>query len=695
MADADLYNLELLSLVNKITQELDNHTGYNDKTLAEFVIALHDDSKTLPEFKQKLKETGAGFPDAFVENLDRLILSLHPKHKKKSTSTFNKAGKAQDDGVIDETDKRRRMFPGLSMKDQEWQSSTESATKDVLMQEVDDMMAQFDTASKKQRARPADQGRSPKRQRRDHSRSRSPPRRRSPSPIRGRGYDRRDDRRGRGRPALDERPVLYKIYNGRVQSLKEFGAFVQLEGLQGRFEGMPFQFSLMVLPTTMLIMNIGLVHVSNIQQGARANSASDLLSRHQPVKVKVMSVAGSRIGLSMKDVDQNTGRDLTPHLRIKSEAELAEEEAEAARRSSSGANAIPIGRMMDDEPVRSAKRLTSPERWEIKQLISSGALDASEYPDLDEDFANPTARAEVEEEIDVEVREDEPAFLAGQTKRTLDLSPVKIVKAPDGSLNRAALQGASLAKERRELRQQEANELADSEAHDFSAPWLDPMAKDGDKVFAQDLRGNLRGQQASNEPAWKQATFNKATTFGEITNLSIQDQRKSLPIYKLRESLVEAIRQVSNPFHSKIHHILIFCLKHQILVVVGDTGSGKTTQMVQYLAEEGFAEKGRIGCTQPRRVAAMSVAKRVSEEVGCRLGQEVGYLIRFEDCTSPETRIKFMTDGMLQRECLIDPLVSQYSVIMLDEAHERTIATDVLFGLLKSSSFLSIILISY
>lgn len=106
--------------------------------------------------------------------------------------------------------------------------------------------------------------------------------------------------------------------------------------------------------------------------------------------------------------------------------------------------------------------------------------------------------------------------------------------------------------------------------------------------------------------------------------------------------------------------------------------------MVQYLAEAGYADRGRIGCTQPRRVAAMSVAKRVSEEVGCRLGQEVGYTIRFEDCTSPETKIKYMTDGMLQRESVIDPLCSQYSVVMLDEAHERTIATDVLFGLLKS-----------
>jgi ATP-dependent RNA helicase DHX8/PRP22 len=107
--------------------------------------------------------------------------------------------------------------------------------------------------------------------------------------------------------------------------------------------------------------------------------------------------------------------------------------------------------------------------------------------------------------------------------------------------------------------------------------------------------------------------------------------------------------------------------------------------MTQYLAEAGFTSNGIIGCTQPRRVAAMSVAKRVSEEVGCRVGQEVGYTIRFEDCTSPATKIKYMTDGMLLRECLVDPKVSKYSVLLLDEAHERTVSTDVLFGLLKKA----------
>ena len=88
---------------------------------------------------------------------------------------------------------------------------------------------------------------------------------------------------------------------------------------------------------------------------------------------------------------------------------------------------------------------------------------------------------------------------------------------------------------------------------------------------------------------------------------------------------------------------------NQVLVVIGETGSGKTTQMTQYMVELGFAKKGMIGCTQPRRVAAVSVAKRVAEEYGCSLGEQVGYSIRFEDCTSRETIIKYMTDGMLMR----------------------------------------------
>lgn len=116
---------------------------------------------------------------------------------------------------------------------------------------------------------------------------------------------------------------------------------------------------------------------------------------------------------------------------------------------------------------------------------------------------------------------------------------------------------------------------------------------------------------------------------------------------------------------------------------MGETGSGKTTQIPQYLHEDSYTEAGIIGVTQPRRVAAMSVASRVSTEMRTKLGHQVGYSIRFEDCTSEFTKIKYLTDGRLLREFMQDPLLSEYSVIMIDEAHERTLHTDVLFGLIK------------
>ena len=228
MAKDDLYNLEFLSLVAKITQEIYNHTGLNEKTLAEFVIDLHDQSKTLADFKAKLKEAGSDFQESFVENIDRLVLTLHPKHKKKRSAESNGKHKSSDDAV-DEKDKQKRMFPGLSLADQEWKPAV---SKDVLMKEVDDMMAQFESSAKRPRSK-SRQGASPTRTRRRTSLS--PPRRRSVSPPRGRGYDR--GRNGRARGQLDERPVLFKIYDGRVQGLKDFGAFVQLEGIAGRVEG--------------------------------------------------------------------------------------------------------------------------------------------------------------------------------------------------------------------------------------------------------------------------------------------------------------------------------------------------------------------------------------------------------------------------------------------------------------------------
>uniref|UniRef100_A0A665U5Z2 RNA helicase n=1 Tax=Echeneis naucrates TaxID=173247 RepID=A0A665U5Z2_ECHNA len=154
-----------------------------------------------------------------------------------------------------------------------------------------------------------------------------------------------------------------------------------------------------------------------------------------------------------------------------------------------------------------------------------------------------------------------------------------------------------------------------------------------------------------------------ALSQAELKKQSMQEVRRSLPIFPYREDLLAAIHE------------------HQILVIEGETGSGKTTQIPQYLLEDVRGMK--IGCTQPRRVAAMSVAARVAQEMSVKLGNEVGYSIRFEDCTSERTVLKYMTDGMLLREFLTEPDLASYSVIIIDEAHERTLHTDILFGLIK------------
>ncbi|KAK9832232.1 hypothetical protein WJX74_003796 [Apatococcus lobatus] len=139
----------------------------------------------------------------------------------------------------------------------------------------------------------------------------------------------------------------------------------------------------------------------------------------------------------------------------------------------------------------------------------------------------------------------------------------------------------------------------------------------------------------------------------------------ALPIYASREAVLQAVRE------------------NQIVVVEAPTGSGKTTQLPQMLMDAGLAGERIIGVTQPRRVAAVTVARRVAEERNCRLGGEVGYAIRFDEQASSSTRIKYMTDGTLLRESLEDTRLSAYSIIILDEAHERSLNTDLLFGILK------------
>ncbi|KEG02478.1 pre-mRNA-splicing factor ATP-dependent RNA helicase PRP16, putative [Plasmodium vinckei vinckei] len=142
--------------------------------------------------------------------------------------------------------------------------------------------------------------------------------------------------------------------------------------------------------------------------------------------------------------------------------------------------------------------------------------------------------------------------------------------------------------------------------------------------------------------------------------------KESLPIYKSKQELLDAV------------------YNNNIIIIVGETGSGKTTQIVQYLYEAGYHKNGIICCTQPRRVAAVSVAYRVSYEMNVEIGSLVGYTIRFEDNTSKQTKIRYVTDGILLRETLNDQDLDKYSVIIMDEAHERSINTDVLLGILKN-----------
>lgn len=559
----DLASLELLSLVSKVTSELQNHLGINDKILAEYVIAQHSKCHSMQEFKSHMDTLGADFPPSLLESIDRLILTMHPKFKGKSNGDSAGKGESNEENTLNDVEKKTRIFKGLAMPDQEtpWEEHDQNLNlkeRKAKGAALDDTFAELEGLARK----------AAKHQNGTNGRKRS----RSPE-----GEDKRIRRR-RDKYRSPSRSSSHLVQQKRLAS----GANLERLGGRGPAAGRNDHYSKM------------------------------------------------------------------------------------------GSDVLVIEGDTDGKPMRTKKRLTSPERWEIKQLIASGAISALDYPDIDEEYNATLAgegEFEEEEDVDIEVREEEPPFLAGQTKQSLELSPIRVVKAPDGSLNRAAMAGTSLAKERRDLRQQEMQDKAAEQASqvDLNAQWQDPMIAPDQRKFASELRNPQANKVSDVLPEWKRVTQSKDQPLGKRTSMSIKQQRESLPVYKFRKQLLDAVNE------------------NQLMIVVGDTGSGKTTQLTQYLAEGGFANHGIIGCTQPRRVAAMSVAKRVAEEVGCKLGQEVGYTIRFEDCTSPETRIKYMTDGMLQREVLLDPNLRKYSVIMLDEAHERTIATDVLFGLLKKT----------
>jgi pre-mRNA-splicing factor ATP-dependent RNA helicase DHX15/PRP43 len=182
------------------------------------------------------------------------------------------------------------------------------------------------------------------------------------------------------------------------------------------------------------------------------------------------------------------------------------------------------------------------------------------------------------------------------------------------------------------------------------------------------------------------STFKRHATTAKNAKVAEDGPENPFTGTRLSERYFSILKTRRNlPVHAQRQEFLDMLQKSQILVFVGETGSGKTTQIPQFVLFDDLPHfQGKmVACTQPRRVAAMSVAQRVAQEMDVTLGEEVGYSIRFEDMTSQKTMLKYMTDGMLLREAMNDHDLSRYSTIILDEAHERTLATDILMGLLK------------
>ncbi|KAJ3788125.1 pre-mRNA splicing factor [Lentinula aff. detonsa] len=312
--------------------------------------------------------------------------------------------------------------------------------------------------------------------------------------------------------------------------------------------------------------------------------------------------------------------------------------------------------------ARQAQYNADNDLWETNRMVTSGVATRRA---VDLDFED-----ESESTVHVMVHDLKPPFLDGRTVYTKQLDPINPIRDPTSDMAIFSKKGSTLVKEKREqaerakaaaklaalggtslgnimgVKDEEAEAEAEAERQEKEAKEKGEDNYKGDSKFATHLKSSS-GVSA----------FAKSRT--------LKEQREYLPAFACREDLMKVIRE------------------NQVIIVVGETGSGKTTQLTQFLYEDGYCQFGIVGCTQPRRVAAMSVAKRVSEEMECKLGSTVGYAIRFEDCTSAETKIKYMTDGVLLRESLNEGDLDRYSVIILDEAHERSLSTDVLMGLLR------------
>ena len=565
---SELDKLQHLGLISKICAELDNHLGFSDKTLAEYIIHLGSQHKNNHKsFHKALYDNGAEFPESFTENLLRIIMRLTGQAavvKAKEASVVPIAPRSAADVK----------YPGLARP-----NSNPIPLEDMATEQIVSLIdrGKDDNYGRDERDRGQNDDRNGKRDR-DDNRGRNDNRDTNKygrdERDRGRNDDRngerdRDDNRGRNdnrdmnggrdrndrednrsakRPkAAPTEPELYGIYDGKVSNILDFGCFVELDHFNRKE---------------------GLVHIAQIQQGM-VRDAKQVVKRGQKVKVKIISMVGSKMALSMKEVDQETGEDLLPQRSRETLAKMNSDLTNPSRPNGNGREGLGVMdlgvdikklRAQEDEDEstvrRSRKQLSSPELFEARQLISAGVLQVSEYPTFDAESGMGMLQSfEVEEEVEVEINEEEPSFLKGQTKMSRELSPVRIVKNPDGSMQRAALHQNQLSKERRDLKQAQANNLIDSIPKDLSKPWEDPMPEQGERHFAQELRSiNVGGSYEL--PEWKAKTQGKGLAFGQISSKPLREQRESLPIFRLKSELCRAIAE------------------NQVLVVIGETGSG-------------------------------------------------------------------------------------------------------------------------
>jgi len=296
-------------------------------------------------------------------------------------------------------------------------------------------------------------------------------------------------------------------------------------------------------------------------------------------------------------------------------------------------------------------------KWELNRMLTSGVFKVN---DIRVDF-----NEEEENRVMLMVHDIKPPFLSGKIVYTTQSGPIQVVKDPTSDIALLARKGSASLKGLREKNDRTKMkerfwELAGSKLGNILK--VEKREEDKDDAEFQES-GEVDYKKASQ---FASALAKKSEAVSDFAKFkTMKQQREYLPVFSVREELMKVISD------------------NRVVICVGETGSGKTTQMTQYLMEDGYTDYGIIGCTQPRRVAAVSVAKRVSEEVGCPLGDKVGYSIRFEECASKDTVIKYMTEGVLLRESLNDSDLDKYSVIVMDEAHERSLNTDVLFGILK------------